>query len=224
MKVAVVLSGCGLFDGSEIHESVLTLLNLDKQGVQYQCFAPNIEQARVVNHFTREEQENEVRNVLVESARIARGNIYDLRDFNVIDFDAVIFPGGRGAVSNLCDFGEHGASCEIHPEIARVLEDCFESRMPIGAICIAPAMIACVLGQYGIKLTIGNDEKVASVLEKAGAKHQVCTAFDAVVDEKNLIVSTPAYMLARSVKEVDAGIARLVEEIIRLKHSLDENL
>ena len=216
MKVAVILSGCGLLDGSEIHEATCTLLNLDKQGVIYQCFAPNKEQAKVVNHFTREIEEGEQRNILVESARIARGNIKDLRDFNTIDFDAVIFPGGSGAVNNLSNFGSMGASCQIDNDVAQIITDCFESKMPIGAICIAPVLLACVLGKYGVTLTIGTSEKSIEAIEQTGAKHKKCSAIDVVVDKENLLVTTPAYMLAKSIKEVDAGIAKLVEEIVKL--------
>ena len=153
---------------------------------------------------------------MAEAARIARGNIKDLRDFNTIDFDGVIFPGGSGAVTNLCNFSSSGTQCEVHPEVVRVVTDCFESRMPIGAICIAPALIACVLGSNGITVTIGSDAKVAAAIEQTGARHQNCAADDIVVDKENLIVTTPAYMLAKSIKEVDAGIGRLVTEIIRL--------
>ncbi|MBQ8785973.1 MAG: isoprenoid biosynthesis glyoxalase ElbB [Alphaproteobacteria bacterium] len=216
MKIAIILSGCGVFDGSEIHEATCTMLNIDKQGAEYQCFAPNETQSKVVNHFTHKIEENSERNILVEAARIARGNIKDIRDFNIIDFDAVIFPGGSGAVTNLCDFFEKGRACEVNPEVVRVINDCYESQMPIGAICIAPALIAHVLGQHKIVVTIGNDKQVASVIEENGAIHKECKADEIAVDEKHKIVTTPAYMLAKSIKEVDNGIAKLVAEIIRL--------
>jgi enhancing lycopene biosynthesis protein 2 len=210
MKIAVILSGCGMMDGSEVHESICTLLNLDKQGIEYQCFAPNLEQAKVANHFTHQADTNNPRNMLVEAARIARGNIKDLRDFNTIDFDAVIFPGGSGAVTNLIHSGS------VLPDVSKIITDCFESRMPIGAICIAPMLIAQVLGSNGITITIGNDPKVASAIEQTGARHQECTAEDIVIDPENLIVTTPAYMLAKSIKEVDTGISKLVRAIAKL--------
>ena len=216
MKVAVILSGCGLMDGSEIHEATCTLLNLDKQGIEYQCFAPNQEQAKVVNHFTHQVMENEKRNVLVEAARIARGNIKDLRDFNTIDFDAVIFPGGSGAICNLSDFSAKGVGCQIDSDVAKIITDCYESKMPIGAICIAPVLLACVLGRYGVVLTVGSDCNAARAIEQMGAKHKTCSADDVVIDEENLVVTTPAYMLAKSIKEVDAGVAKLVKEVARL--------
>ncbi len=216
MKIAIILSGCGVFDGSEIHEATCTMLNIDKQGAEYQCFAPNETQSKVVNHFTHKIEENSERNILVEAARIARGNIKDIRDFNIIDFDAVVFPGGSGAVTNLCDFFEKGRACEVNPEVVRVINDCYESQMPIGAICIAPALIAHVLGQHKIVVTIGNDKQVASVIEENGAIHKECKADEIAVDEQHKIVTTPAYMLAKSIKEVDSGVAKLVAEIIRL--------
>lgn len=216
MKIAVILSGCGILDGSEIHEATCTLLNLDKQGAEYQCFAPNETQTKVVNHFTHQLDTSDKRNVLTEAARIARSNIKDLRDFNTIDFDGVIFPGGSGAVTNLCNFATSGPQCRVHPEVARIITDCFESRMPIGAICIAPALIACVLGKNGITVTIGSDPKVTAAVEQTGAKHQNCPADEIVTDNENLIVTTPAYMLAKSIKEVDTGISKLVAKVLQL--------
>ena len=212
MKIAVILSGCGMMDGSEIHEATCTLLNLDKQGIEYQCFAPNAEQTKVTNHFTHQPDNSAPRNILVEAARIARGNIKDLRDFNTIDFDAIIFPGGSGSIINLIPSGE------VLPDVSKVITDCFESKMPIGAICIAPMLIAQVLGPNGITITIGNDTKVAAAVEQTGAHHQNCNAEDIVIDEQNLIVTTPAYMLAKSIKEVDAGINKLVQAIVKLGH------
>ena len=210
MKIAVILSGCGMMDGSEIHEATCTLLNLAKQDVEYQCFAPNVEQSKVANHFTHQPDNSSPRNILVEAARIARGNIKDLRDFNTIDFDAVIFPGGSGAVTNLIQSGN------VLPEVSRVITDCFESKMPIGAICIAPMLIAQVLGNNGITITIGNDSRVAAAVEQTGAHHKNCNADDIVIDKQNLIVTTPAYMLAKSIKDVDTGIGKLVTALVKL--------
>lgn len=223
MKIAVILSGCGVYDGSEIHEATCTLLNIDKLGAEYQCFAPDISQSTVVNHCSKQSVDTDSRNVLEESARIARGKIKNLSDFNTIDFDAIIFPGGSGAVMNLCNYGTAGNQCQINDEVARTIIDCFESRMPIGAICIAPVLLAQVLGKNGIAITIGNNPKVAAAIEQVGSIHKNCAADDIIVDEKNLIVTTPGYMLAKSIKEVDTGIAKLVTAIIQLgsKHCLD---
>lgn len=215
-KIAVVLSGCGVFDGSEIHEATCALLNIADQGAAYQCFAPDIEQTSVINHYTRQAEPDQSRNVLVEAARIARGNIKSLAEFTPERFDAIIFPGGQGAAKNLCDFAAKGADCSVNPVVAETLNAAFAEQMPIGAICIAPALVARVLGKHGITVTIGNDPQTAAEIEKTGARHQNCDVDGICVDHRHKIVSTPAYMLAISIAEVNTGIAKLVREIINL--------
>lgn len=214
-KIAVVLSGCGFLDGAEIHESVLTLLHIKKSGADLMCFAPDINQVQVVDHVTRQRAEG-TRSVLSESARIARCDVSPLEALQARDFNAVIFPGGFGAVTHLCDFATKGAGCSVHPEAKRVVEDFFAAKKPIGAICIAPGLIASVLGKYGVSLTIGTNSATAETLEKTGAKH-VNKSFDEIhVDEKNLIVTTPAYMLANNIAQVDEGVGKLVWQILKM--------
>ena len=215
-KIAVVLAGCGVFDGSEIHEAVCTLLNLAANGADYQCFAPDAPQPAVIDHRRKTPAVGESRNMLTEAARIARGNIKSLNEFKPEDFDAVIFPGGQGAAKNLCNFALSGAAAEVRPDVKKALTDAYAAGLPIGAICIAPALVALALGHHGITLTIGNDAATAAEIEKTGARHQVCETEGVCVDEQHRIVSTPAYMLASSVAEVNAGIARLVKEILRM--------
>ncbi len=154
-KVAVILSGCGVYDGAEIHESVITLLRLSQRGAQVQCFAPNIAQHHVINHLTGEEMP-ESRNVLVESARIARGEIKDLREARAEDFDALIVPGGFGAAKNLSDFAIAGAQCQVQPDVLALARGFVDAGKPVGLICIAPAMAAKIYGA-GVQCTIGND-------------------------------------------------------------------
>lgn len=214
-RFAVVLSGCGRADGSEIHESVSALLAIDSAGCTYQCFAPDIEQAAVINNLTSEKTD-EHRNVLVESARIARGDIKDLRTFNAENFECIVFPGGLGAITNWCDFAEKGVSCTVENSINHVLNESFDKGLVIGAMCIAPVIVAKVLGKHGITVTIGNDKTVAEKIEQTGAKHQNTATTDVCVDEENLIVTTPAYMLATSVKDVFDGAEAMVREMIRL--------
>lgn len=214
-RFAVVLSGCGRADGSEIHESVSALLAIDRAGCTYQCFAPDIKQAAVINNLTSEVM-NESRNVLVESARIARGNIKPLNELNVKNFECIVFPGGLGAITNWCDFAEKGIACTVESSVSRVLKEAYKEGLVIGAMCIAPVLVAKVLGEYGITVTIGNDKKVAQTIEKTGAIHQATAVTDACVDEENLIVTTPAYMLASSVKEVFEGAESMVREMIKL--------
>ena len=214
-RFAVVLSGSGRADGSEIHEAVTALLAIAKAGCTYQCFAPNIEQAAVINHLTSEKTE-ERRNVLVESARIARGNIKPLDEFNPKDFDCIVFPGGLGAITNWCDFAVSGVACTVDNSIKRVLLEAYKENLVIGAMCIAPVIIAKVLGKYGITVTIGNDKTIAAKIRETGAKHQNTTAEAACVDEENMVVTTPAYMLANSISEVAQGAENMVQEMIKL--------
>ncbi len=198
-KFAVVLSGCGVYDGSEIHEAVSLLAAIDKAGCRYQCFAPDMPQRRTVNHLTHEE-ENPGRNVLHEAARIARGQIKNLKEFSAHDYDVLVFPGGMGAALNLSNFSEKGAACEICPEVERALNESFAAKIIIGAMCIAPVVLARVLGRHHIKVTLGMDDKMAAEIAKTGALHEKREASGVCVDSANRIVTTPAYMEARSIK------------------------
>lgn len=216
-KVGVCLSGCGVKDGSEIHESVITILALNRAGAQVRFMAPNMDQYQVVNHLTGEVMD-ESRNVLVESARIARGEIDDLKTVSARDMDALIFPGGSGAALNLCNFGVKGAECDIHPQVMRIIKEMITAKKPIGVICIAPAMMSRALKDLDLhpKLTIGKDKGTAASMEKMGTVHVSCPAKEFVVDERFKIVSTPAYMEAGSISEAAEGIEKLVEKVLKL--------
>ncbi len=214
-KVGVCLSGCGVRDGSEIHETVLTLLALDHAGVEAVCIAPDGAQTQVVNHVDGKQQK-EKRDILAESGRIARGNIKNIKKVTADDLDALIFPGGFGAALNLCDFGINGEKCTVHPEVNRLVREMHKAEKPIGAMCIAPALIARILGDHGVLLTVGTDASTAKKIEAMGAHHQFCAVQDIVVDEKNKIVSTPAYMLANCISDVSTGIQKLVKKIVEL--------
>lgn len=216
VKVGVLLSGCGVYDGAEIHEAVITLLALDRAGAEIVAMAPNVDQLHVINHLTGDVVPGEKRNVLVEAARIARGNIRDLATVDPSELDALILPGGFGAAKNLCDFALKGADCQVHPEVARVVQGVHQQGKPVGAICIAPALVAKLLGQEHPRVTIGTDKDTAAALEKMGACHEACGVEGVVVDEKAKIVTTPAYMLARSIAEAATGIEKLVREVLRL--------
>ncbi len=214
-KIGVILSGCGVKDGAEIHESVVTLLAIDRAGAQAICIAPDID-CEVINHLTGEPS-GEKRNVLVESARIARGNIQNIKKVKASDLDAIIIPGGYGAAKNLSDFAMKGGEAKAEPELTRLIKEMAAAKKPIGAICIAPGTIAAILGkEIHPTLTIGNDPQTASALEKLGAKHQNCSVKEFVVDQENKIVSTPAYMLAQRISEAAEGIEKLVKEVIQL--------
>ena len=215
-RIGVCLSGCGVNDGAEIHESVITALTLDRAGAEIIYTAPDVKQTKVVNHLTGEEL-NETRNVLVESARIARGEITDLGKLTSDDLDALIFPGGFGAALNLCDFALKGADCHIHPEVKRIIQEMLAAQKPLGFICIAPALFARAVKNADMtaKITIGNDQATADQIEKLGSQHEICSVDDCIVDEENKIVSTPAYMLAGNISEAATGIEKLVHQIMK---------
>lgn len=217
-KIGILLSGCGVKDGSEIHESVIALLAIDRAGAIPLFMAPNINQTSVINHLDGKVTEGEQRNVLVESARIARGNIVDLKNVHAADFDALILPGGYGAASNLSDFGIKGENCHVQPEVARVMRETLKAKKPIGVICIAPSIMAKMAQEAGIKikLTIGNDAGTAVKLKSMGIEHVECAVAEIVIDREHKIVSTPAYMLAKRISEAAAGIEKLVGAVIGL--------
>ena len=218
-KIAVILSGCGVYDGAEIHESVITLLRLDQRGAQVQCFAPNIAQLHVINHLTGEEMP-ESRNVLVESARIARGEVKDIREANAEDFDALIVPGGFGSAKNLSNFAVEGTGCTVQPDVLALTEAFAEAGKPVGLICISPALAAKIYGP-GVICTIGNDADTAAALNKMGATHKDCAVSEIVEDKARKLVTTPAYMLAQSISEAASGINKLVDRVLELTHEND---
>ena len=215
-KVAVILSGCGVYDGAEIHESVITLLRLDQRGAQVQCFAPDIDQLHVLNHLSGEEMQP-ARNVLVESARIARGNVKDVRELRADDFDALIVPGGFGAAKNLSDFASQGADCSVQADVLTAAQSFASAKKPVGLMCIAPAMAARIYGQ-GVIATIGHDADTAAALGKMGVEHAECNVEDIIEDPQRKLVTTPAYMLANSIAEAAAGINKLVDRVLELTH------
>ena len=213
-KVAVILSGCGVYDGAEIHESVLALLRLSQRGAEVQCFAPDIPQHHVINHLTGQESA-ESRNVLVEAARIARGKIRDVRELQAADYDALVIPGGFGAAKNLSDFAFRGASCAVQPDVLAAARGFAAAHKPVGLICIAPALAARIYGA-GVQCTIGNDPDTAATLVDMGAEHIDCAVDDVVVDAQRKLVTTPAYMLAKSLAEAASGINKLVDRVLEL--------
>ena len=211
-KVAIILSGCGVFDGSEIHEAVLTLLAVERNGATYQCYAPNVEQLHVINHCTGEEMD-EKRNVLIESARIARGDIRDVAELNADEFDALLLPGGFGAAKNLSSFAIKGSECEMQSDVLAACRAFAAAGRPVGYICIAPAMIPLVYGKNSIA-TIGTDAQTAAAIQQMGGEHQNCSVDQIAIDEVNKVVSTPAYMLAESVSQAASGINKLVDKVL----------
>lgn len=213
-KVAVILSGCGFLDGAEIRESVLTLLNLDMSGADVSMFAPNKSQHHVVDHKKGEEA-GDTRNILEESARIARGKIEDLENLKTDDYDALVLPGGFGVAKNLCDFAFKGSGGSVDDTVLRVIKEFHQKGKAIGAICISPALVAMCLGETGLKLTIGTDKETVAEIEKTGAKHVECQAGDCVIDIEQKVVSTPAYMFDdASITAINSGIGKCIREVL----------
>lgn len=221
-KVGVVLSGCGVYDGAEIHESVITMLALDRAGAEKIMMAPDIDQLHVINHLNGEEMDGDGRNVLVESARIARGDIKSISEVTESELDALIFPGGFGVAKNLSDYAMVGANCTVNSEVAQLTRAVHKAGKPIGVMCIAPTMMAKILNLDSISadLTIGSDEKTASDIQSMGSNHIVCPVQGVIVDKDKKIVSTPAYMEAKNMAEAADGIEKLVAEVLKM---IDQN-
>ena len=214
-KVGLLLSGCGFNDGSEIHESVISMLALDRAGVETVIMAPNIDQMHVVNHYTGQEMD-EFRNVLVESSRIARGNIKDMAEVTGNDLDALIIPGGFGVAKNLSDYAMAGPDCSVNPDVYRLVSEIYLLKKPIGAICIAPVMMARIFGEQDVsaEMTIGSDELTSKDINTMGSKHIKCLVSEMIIDEDKKLVTTPAYMEAQSIKAAAEGIEKLVKQVL----------
>lgn len=193
-KIALILSGCGYQDGSEITETVSALICLNQAGTQTQCFAP--------------------KNQIEDSAKISRGNVKDVSQLNADEFDGLVLPGGYGAAKHLSDWAAKGAQCTVHSDVARVIQSFYNSQKPIAAICIAPALIARVLGKHGVSVTLGNDKEAAAEIAKTGAIHENCPVEDYISDRDHRILTTPAYMYDAKPHEVFHGISKMLREFV----------
>lgn len=217
-RIGVILSGCGVYDGSEIHESVIAILALNRAGAEIMMMAPDRNQVHVINHLTGEVAEGETRNVLVESARIARGNILDIAAVQADELDAIVMPGGFGAAKNLCDFAFKGSECELDIDVSRLIQDMHRAGKPIVAMCIAPAVATKALTAIGVKptITIGNDAETAAELEKMGGHHHVQGVEGVEIDSENRLISTPAYMIGPEIKDVAEGIENTIDQLMKM--------
>jgi len=213
MKAAVVLSGCGVYDGAEIHEAVMTLYAIDRAGGTYQVFAPNVMQHHVVNHITGKVSE-ESRNVMTEAARIARGKIKPMTDYRAADYDALIFPGGFGVAKNLCTYAFDGVECRVDRVVEAAIIETHKAHKPIGALCISPVLITRVLGD--VTVTIGNEPDTIADIAALGGKHEKKGHGEVMTDEKNLIVTTPCYMLEASISDIAMDAELLVATIMKM--------
>jgi len=212
-KIAVVLSGNGVFDGSEIHEATLTLYAIAKKGAAYEIFAPDIPQHHVLNHITGEDMD-ETRNVLIESARIARGKITALSEFSGKEFDALVFPGGFGAAKNLSSFAFDGADCKVNPDVEKAIKEMISLGKPVGALCISPVILAKILGD--VELTIGQDTATAAAIVEMGATHTLTSHGEVVVDKNYKVVTTPCYMLDATIDQIGEGADNVIDAVLKL--------
>ncbi|NXF99091.1 GAL3A protein, partial [Sakesphorus luctuosus] len=220
-RVAVVLAGCGVYDGSEIHEASAVLVHLSREGAQAEVFAPNISQMHVVDHV-KGQPTQEQRNVLVESARIARGNIRDLAELDVKGLDALIIPGGFGVAKNLSTWATQGKNCTICREVEDVLRAFHAAQKPIGLCCISPVLAAKLFP--GCEVTVGHDTEcerwpyaqTAVSLRELGCHHVPSGVTEAHVDRRHRLVTTSAFMCNAPVHEIHDGIGRMVHEVLRL--------
>ncbi len=215
-SIAVILSGSGNQDGSEIHEATLTLWAIHKNGAEYQCYAPDIPQHHVLNHLTGKEM-SETRNVLVESARIARGNVKDLTGFNQANHDALVIPGGLGAAKNLSTFAFDGQDCEVNTDVEQAIQQMVEANKPIGALCIAPVILARIIDDALI--TVGQNPEVIKQTTAMGARHKDTMQGEIIVDTNRKLVTTPCYMLEARVDQIGDGADKLIQEILQLMAS-----
>lgn len=219
-RVAVVLSGCGFKDGTEITEAVSALIALSEMGAETRCFSLD-QPFTVTPHAggsapSADASAGEKRNILVESARIARGKIQDIRELREKDFDALVFPGGFGAALHLSNWAAAGANATVHPEVVRVITEFHKAGKPIGALCIAPTLLAKVLGSEGVNITIGDDLATAKEIEKTGAQHVNCAVTDYVSDRDHKVLTTPAYMYEAKPHEVFTGIRKVIRELVEM--------
>lgn len=213
MNFAVILSGCGVYDGAEIHEATMALLAIVKNGGTYMIFAPDVKQHHVINHITGNEMD-ESRNVLIESARIARGNIKSLDQYNPADFDALILPGGFGVAKNLCTYAFDGPDCQVDKVIEKVIKETHAAGKPIGALCISPVLITRILGE--VDVTIGQDKATADHIEEMGGVHIATGHGEVVIDTENRVVTSPCYMLDASIADIADGAENVIKSIINL--------
>jgi len=212
-KIAVILSGCGVFDGAEIHEATLTMYAIAKLGAEYEIFAPDIDQLQVINHLTGKEMK-ETRNVLIEAARIARGNIQELGHYKAADFDGLVFPGGFGVAKNLSDWVSKGPESTINAGVEMAIRETVRAGKPIGALCISPVLLAKVLGD--VKVTVGDDAPTIAAIEATGARHVKTGHGEVVIDKKYKTVTSPCYMLDACIDQIGAATEKVVKEMIKL--------
>jgi len=225
MKFGILLSGCGVYDGAEIQETVLTMLAVKEIGAEYVCISVDAEQHHVINHLTGEEM-NETRNMLVESARVARGEVTNIREITPADIDGLIIPGGFGSAKNFTKWAFEGPDGAILPEVKLLLVNLVNIGKPVVALCVSPVVLAKALEDANLKttMTIGSDLEespyditaFAAGLEHTGVIPSMKTINEIHVDEENKIITAPCYMMNADILQVRKNIQTAVEALKRL--------
>ena len=225
MNIGVIFSGSGVYDGTEIQEGVFTLLSIKKAGAEAVCFAPDVDQHHVINHITGEEMQ-ETRNVLVESARIARGDIQSLDAFDASQLDALILPGGFGAAKNLTKWAFSGPEGEINEQVKAAIVSMVKMNKPVAGLCMGPTVIAKALEGSGLSatLTVGSTEApspyeidaISQGMEKTGATAVMKTIEEIAVDKKNKIVTAPCYMMEADILQIRTNVQKAVDALVKL--------
>ncbi len=214
-KIALLISGCGHKDGAEITEVVSLLVGLNKWNAKVTAFSLDVE-IEVTNHLTKRIQSGEKRNMLAEAARITRGEIQDLNSLVVQDFDGLAIAGGLGAAIHFSNWAEKGSDCKVHPDVHRVIEEFYQAEKPIAAVCIAPVLLAKVLGSRGITITLGNDPKIFAEVKKTGARAVECPVYDYITDRDHRLLTTPAFMHEATFGQVFEGISLMTKELVEM--------
>jgi enhancing lycopene biosynthesis protein 2 len=225
MKIGVLLSGCGVYDGAEIHESVLTLLAIEEAGAKAVCLSVNKNQHHVVNHLTGEEM-LENRNMIIESARIARGAVHDISTYDISQVDALVIPGGFGSAKNFSTWAFDGPTGTILPEIKHLIQKFISNKKPIAALCVSPVVLALAMGDSELHptMTLGSDQEkspydiqaFSAGMERKGVQTEMKTIREISVDETLNIVSAPCYMMEASVLEIRTNISQAIQALIKL--------
>jgi enhancing lycopene biosynthesis protein 2 len=225
MKIGVLLSGCGVYDGAEIQETVFALLAIEELGAEAICLSVNKNQHHVVNHLTGEEMP-ESRNMLVEAARIARGAVHDISTFDNTQIDALVIPGGFGSAKNFTTWAFEGPNGSILPEIKELIQQCISDKKPIAALCVSPVIVGLALNQSDLQatMTLGTDKEkspyeinaFSSGLSQTGVQVEMKTIREIALDEKLKIVSAPCYMMDASIVEIRTNIQQAMQALIQL--------
>lgn len=217
-KCALILAGCGAKDGAEITESVSLMIAFDQAHFHVQAFAPNRSFHHVIDHAADQIVESENRNMLVESARIARGNVLPLQELAEDDYDVICFAGGFGVAKNFCNFASEGKNAVLENDVKDILFRFIRAHKIVSALCISPILLALAAKELQLKdakITLGDgSSEAAEIVQTWGITHEPKKVHEASIDKVNRFVTAPAYMDAQaSPKDIFASATSLVKGV-----------